>query len=526
MTIFMLAFASRQPFWPDELYSIGVVHGNNDVISLCKQALDDVHPPLFHLVLSLFYRVMPYGEAYLLLLPILFVIGGILALSKVGKAIGGEDLGFFALCVAVTSSILIRHGGWELRAYAMVFCFSSMALLYYVKRLQEETNRHIVFYGISLALLLYSHYFGAILALFYGLMDLCFYLRKKIAFKCIFSYLLAGSLFAPWFILLLLHHTRDLGSFWANPPSWITPVLLVAYLLNESIIYSLFFGIGFLTILFTDVRKLKGKQDTAALSRCCLLSGVLWMLTTVFCYSKFINPKGGMFIPRYFFVVLPHIFLITAYSAIVMCKALKEKSAFVRVAFRCFLLLLLLTIGAQNYYLLTIHPRDPYRELAEYLAKDEKAQSPASLTVIASHETALQGWLAYYFDKRGYDIPPNIAYLPREEINQGLYPVPPLSIFQKDNQKGDRLLTVERLLEYSRLYLYNTHTALSNEWHDIIEQNYVLEETLFQFSLPSSKFAQARLRWIAALKKVLLGTDASSSSDSRNKLKIYSKRQP
>jgi hypothetical protein len=529
MAIFMLTFASKQPFWFDELFSIGVVH-NSDAVSICKVALEgDVHPPLFHLIVSLFYRVMPYGEAYLLLLPVAFVIGGIVVLGKTGRVIGGEDLGFFTLCVAATSSILVRQGGWELRSYSMLFCFSSVTLLYYAKRCKEETNMNIVFYGISLTLLLHTHYFGAILALFYGLMDLCLFLRKKIAFKCILSYLLAGLSFVPWFILVFVYSTLDLSSFWALPPDFTAPILTIAYLLSNSIICCFFFGAGFLAILFGAIRKPEEKQNNAeSYILRCLPGGILWVIAFVFCYSKFINPGGGMYVNRYFFVILPHVFLITAYAAVAMCNALANKSASLRMPLRCFLLLLLLLVGAQSCYLSVIQQYDPYRDIAEYLSKDGKAHSRDSLTITTDHEKAVRGWLAYYFVKRGYEIPRNMAYIPEKKADLNHYQASLLHVFSNDGKTNARILTAERLLEYSRIYLLG---ELPSGLRNAVEQNYVLEETLFRPQPPNlsnSGFIQARFKLIRFLKNMMGFNSAppADSSGSAGRLKIYTKRQP
>jgi uncharacterized membrane protein len=501
MTVFMLAFASKHPFWSDELFSIGIVH-DAGVIEICERTLGDVHPPLFYLFLSLFYRIMPYGEVYLLILPIVFVIGGIIALSKVGKEIGGDDLGFFVLCVAVTSFILVTQGGWEIRQYSLLFCFSSTTLLYYIRRLKEEKTRNIVFYGISMTLLLYSHYFGSILALFYGLMDLYLCLRKKISFRCILSYLLAGLFFVPWFAPMLVYHTRDLSTFWVRPPKITEPILTIAYLLSSSIICCLFFGAGFLTILFKEY---KGKHDavTSNIWRC-VTGGIVWTIVTVLCYSKFVNPKGSIYSYRYFFVILPHVFLITAYAAAAMSDTLNRRSASVRISLRCCLLLLLLAVGAENYYKSFVSSSgSSYREAAEYLSRDSKAFSQDSLTIIADDEVVMRGWLAYYFDKRGYEIPQFMAYY-----------IPEGSGGKTD---GSQLPTEEQLSGYSRLYLY---PQIPDELRNVIEQRYVLEEILFQ-PLPSeqSKFKRT-------LQALLGSYTPSPPSDSAPGLRIYSKRQP
>jgi hypothetical protein len=353
---------------------------------------------------------MPYGEVYLLLLPILFVTAGVVALSRAGREIGGEDLGFFVLCVAVTSSILVRQGGWELRQYAFLFCFSSATLLYYVKRSKEETTLNIVLYGISLTLLLFSHYFGSILALFYGLTDLCLWLRRKIAFKCVLSYLMAGVLFVPWIILVFIHHSGASGTFWAQPPKFTEPLLIIAYLLSNSLPCCLLFGTGFLMILFRE------KESAASNIWRCSIGSILWVLLTVFCYSKFINPGGSMFFDRYFFVILPHVFLVTAYAAVWIYDVSTRKGAFAGTALRCSLLLLLLGVAAQNYHKSFLSVTSPWpfdRDIAEYLSRDRKVHSEDSLVIVADAGLAFRGWIDYYFAARGYEVPSNIAHIPQ-----------------------------------------------------------------------------------------------------------------
>ncbi|MDR3165875.1 MAG: glycosyltransferase family 39 protein [Synergistaceae bacterium] len=535
MTVFMLAFGSRQSYGFDELFSIGMIH-EKSVIEVCKLMVDDSCPPLFTLLLSLFYRVMPYGETYLLILPILFTVGGVIALGKAGKAIGGEDLGFFAVCVAATSSILITQGGWEIRAYSSLFCFSSMTLLYYVRRLKEESNKNILLYGISLALLLYSHYFGSILALFYGLVDLCLWLRKKIAFKCILSYVWAGICFVPWFIFMFAYHTSDLSFFWVSPPNIMAPVETIAYLLSNSIIYCLLFSVGFLALLFKELQKIKRKNgdDVFDIWRY-LMGSIAWLILSVWCYSKFLHPSGGFYLNRYFFVILPHVFLITAYAVCTICRVPWFNQNASRKFLLCISVFALFFVTGYKNYSKILSPENSvtFREVAEYL--NDKNLLNDSLLLSTLPEKVVSGWITYYFDKRGYKLPLNIVHRSNGMIasNYRIYNPHELYVGYSDGKKTidfqyqgygydymnldeSQFLTEDRLLHYKKIYLFDQEGILSNEFLNLIEKTYVLEET---FSRSPSE------RWSFNQKmKALLGFGSTQPDRSLERgLRIYTK---
>ncbi|MDR1030641.1 MAG: hypothetical protein LBL76_07195 [Treponema sp.] len=482
MALFMTVFASKQSFWLDELdWMIGIITGksvfNNKIFTGMFQILleQGYNLPLYYLIEIPFYYLLPYGETFLLIPSIVFVILGIAILSRAGKLIGGEDIGFFTLCVSVTSSTLIIQGGWEIRPYSISFCFSALTFLMFIKRLQVETKKNIACYGMALLLLLYSHWFGSILAIFYGFTDLYLCIKKKISFKCLLAYMFAGMLFLPWFCLMVFHHANDLGDYWAQIPRIIEPVLTIRYLLSNTVTYCLLFAAGFfiITIRWIQVRH-KARPLTVSIWLF-MIAGIIWTIVPIFIYSRFINRSGSFYVSRYFFVIMPFVFLIVAYTIseiyapIVHVQSNRKKQIFyvVIILWFCF-------IGFQNYrraYLNITAIHEPYRETAEYVSKDRRIYEDDSL-ILSSSGSA---WIEYYFNKRGYTIPCNVAVYTKKYqtvnifITGGVYREP-------------LALTEDQLLTYKHLYLFEVHECFPEEYMRNIEKNYPLLEEIPGFS--------------------------------------------
>jgi uncharacterized membrane protein len=483
MTIFMVAFASRQSFWLDELdWMIGIITGksvfNNKLFTGMFQILleQGYNLPLYYLIEIPFYKLLPYGEVFLLIPSIIFVIAGIIILSKAGKLLGGERIGFFTLCISVTSYTLITQGGWEIRPYSITFCFSALTLLMFIKRLKVETRKNIVLYSIALLLLLYSHWFGSILALFYGFIDVYLCIKKKVSFKCLLAYIAAGVFFLPWFILMVFHHVNDLGTYWSQIPRLIEPVLSIAYLLSGTVLYCLLFAIGFFVIIIRRIKTLN-KASPSVITHIWfyMIIGIIWVIVPVFVYSRFINRSGSFYVWKYFFVIMPFVFLITAYAFSELYNSIERiHSKTKKQAFHVLILLLFCFVGFRNYhqaYSNTSAIQEPYREAAEYLSKDSQIYAEDTLIICSSGSA----WIEYYFNKRGYTIPANVAVYQEKSQTTILF-------IDHGDYKEPAVLPEEQLLTYKHLYLFEVHSILSEAYIHSIEAQYASREAIPGFS--------------------------------------------
>jgi hypothetical protein len=482
MAAFMITFASRQSFWVDEMWQISCAR-NKNIVDICRELFHSPYNlPLYALIAAFFYHIMPYGEVFLLIPSIAFVIAGIIILSKAGRLIGGEDIGFYTLCIAVTSSTLMTQGGWELRPYSITFCFSALTLLMFVKRLNNETKTTIAAYGISLVLLMYSHWFGTILATFYAFTDLYLYLRKKIAIKCIWSYILAVAIFLPWFLLIVIYHVPNLGSYWAGIPGYKEPILTIRYLLSSSNIYYLLFGFAFIVILIKGRHRLKNETSPVLNVWGFMIFAVVYEIAPIFVYSRFINQGGSFYVYRYFFAIMPFVFLITAYAVaevrtIIQHEYLSNTNK--KSLWYVLIPLLFCFTGFQSYrqaYSNISAIYQPYRQAAEYLAQDEQIYTKNTLVVSSNGFTIGTAWIEYYFNKRRFSIPENVAVPTGDDK---------LLLFISDGEYIEpRLINEDEFLKYKYLYLFEVHDTFSKSLINTIKNEYPLVE---EISMPHEK---------------------------------------
>jgi hypothetical protein len=284
--------------------------------------------------------------------------------------------------------------------------------------------------------------------------------------------MLAGMFFVPWFVLMLRYHIVDLGTYWASVPRIFEPILTVAYLLSNTIGYCLLFAIGFVLISIPWILSIK-KQEKHKTPNIWvfLIMTIAWTILPIFVYSKWINPGGSNYVNRYFFVLIPHVLLISAYgiSSIWNMPTSKLSLQYLRYGILVFVLI---SAGYRTYHnsFTFIHTlREPYREVAEYLAKDESIYADDSLVLVSSGS----GWIEYYFRKRGYPIPANVA------VGQG----DNFLLFIKDGAYSNPVsLKAEQITAgYTRLYLFEVHEAFSEACIETIKTQYTMVEDFPQF---------------------------------------------
>jgi len=288
---------------------------------------------------------------------------------------------------------------------------------------------------------------------FYGISDLFLYVKRKIHIRCIVSYLIAGGAVLPWLFLTLSSVKSDLGSYWANVPGLLSPIWTIKYLLDDNtlsfIVFVIASIIGFIILLQT-IREKKWNK-TLFLWVQTFLSGV-WLIGVTFIFSRFINPNGSVYVDRYFFALVPHAILIASFGVKSISELIKN-SEFTSSKFKpsIYYIVFFAVIGVTNYSsaVLTVTSiRTPYREAADYLAKTENAYSDDTLIVTSG---AGDAWLEYYFLKRGYDIPNNVAI-----------GYPKVTLIAKDRLLLSNPLVVEDLTAFDKVY-YSPQKNVPND---------------------------------------------------------------
>jgi hypothetical protein len=405
MTVIMISFANAQSFWTDELTNtIGFV-ANRNFAELTAVLLEvGYNMPLQYYALALIYPFMPYGEGYLLSISIAAVVAGLVFLGKAAREIGGETFASLTLIIAALSSSLLTKGAWELRPYPFLFCFSALTVWLYYRRVRNENWQNILWLALAMTLLAYTHWFGALMLVFYGLGDLYLWLRKRVKLRCAVSYLATIAAVMPWYVAMLLMLQTDLRvNATGVVPNALSLVNSLEIALDSSALWLLVFALAAVVVAVTAWQAAKAKEySQAAYLWLHTLLCIAWTLLLPFIYSRFINPAGSCYLERYFFILAPHAILLSALGVKGLLQLYPHKRNIPRLAA---LLAVVGVVGYASAISSATRIHQPFREAAWLLA--ERGDIYRNDTAVLS-SAGDEAWLEYYFRKRGLTVPVNM----------------------------------------------------------------------------------------------------------------------
>ena len=221
------------------------------------------------------------------------------------------------------------------------------------------------------------------------------------------------------------------------------------------------FVLGFLGIILYLIFTKKDKNYLYLI----VIGAIIWAIGIIFIYSRFINPGGSLFVNRYFFVIIPHLFIVSAFSLSLLLKINipKNKWPINIIIFFVIICPLLIIIGYQNYKGVISRLGtyfEPFREVSQTIADNEKAYDKTSAVIDSMGTT----YLDYYFKKQGLKLP-NAVYLNFDG-----------SMSQK--VKDDKIIydymkaTNEDLLVYDTLFIFKSRREFDQDFLKFIDEHY------------------------------------------------------
>jgi uncharacterized membrane protein len=179
---------------------------NRDIPGMLYLVGQDVHVPLYHLVLHIWQLIFGQDIFTARLVSLIFFIGTILMTYVLATyAFGRRGVGLFA-ALLVTLSPFMNWYGSEARMYTMLAFMTTLHAYLFLKLMRVGGAKYWIFWTLIAIVGLYTHYFFAfvLLAEFVAL----FLLRKQFAGKhpirsIIISGAIAGAAVLPWFIYML-----------------------------------------------------------------------------------------------------------------------------------------------------------------------------------------------------------------------------------------------------------------------------------------------------------------------------------
>lgn len=203
-------------FWLDEIWSMIHSAPGLPLREVVSNAAKDSHPPLFDIVLHYWLTAFGTSETTTKILPLLFALLSIFVTWFAAFKITGSKSKAYVALGLVSLNFFHLHYSTEIRFYSLMYLLSAVTLLQFWNIINHNLLKNYVWFTVSGILLLYTHYYGAILLAVYGIIALVLVSVKQISWKNFGKFTIACVLavlaFSPWLPYMFAK---------SDTPSWI-----------------------------------------------------------------------------------------------------------------------------------------------------------------------------------------------------------------------------------------------------------------------------------------------------------------
>jgi uncharacterized membrane protein len=313
------------------LYS--AVFASNPNLPFINVFKDPGNPPLFFILLRLWFEIFGWTEATGRLLCVLIGLTGIITLYCFVKSLCGKKYAFvssFLLTISY-SSIGYSH---EMRAYILEIALVSIAAQRFIMLLHNQNIKNTVFYIIISSLLVNTHYFGILLTMgnliFYFINSQKTLNKIKIIYFILTNIIIALSLI-PYFIITAFQEALLDNNF----NSWI-PTLGREYIF-------LFVLLPILYSIYRIFRKYIKKFQLLHNNQILLLDYTIFVSIIIYILAFLISLKRPILVSRYLSIYLPFISAVLPviiFNAIISNVTVFINSKYYKINMICFYIIL------------------------------------------------------------------------------------------------------------------------------------------------------------------------------------------
>src|SRR5829696_2285742 len=160
-SLFLRTGALDSGYWIDEGIAVGIA--SHDFADIPRVLGQDGNPPLYYLLLHGWMQLFGTSEAATRALSLVFALAAVPVSFWAGTAVFDRRAGALAAAAAAGSPFLTYYAQ-ETRMYSLVVLLSILASASFVLAFVRGERRHVVWLGVWMALLLYTHTWGLFLA--------------------------------------------------------------------------------------------------------------------------------------------------------------------------------------------------------------------------------------------------------------------------------------------------------------------------------------------------------------------------
>lgn len=296
----------NQNIWTDEAYTIQLIR-ENSFTGIITGTANDVHPPLYYLMLKIFINV--FGDSipvYKLFSICPLILCFVLAGTKIRKYWGEQTSLLFVFFINAIPCLLEYVIQIRMYSWALLWVTWAAVSAYGVYRERGISNQ----LQLTMATLLacYTHNYAMIsCVIIYGILAVTLLRKPK---QWLISGVIVAVCYIPWLLVLYQQTMNRIGNYWIDPVTGKEIVGYTGFLFDSSIPYSSWM-LGLLCIMAVVqcVKATRAKEERGAVALCML--GVPLLTATIgIIVSIVVTP---FFIARY---LIPCIGLLALFLAI------------------------------------------------------------------------------------------------------------------------------------------------------------------------------------------------------------------
>jgi 4-amino-4-deoxy-L-arabinose transferase-like glycosyltransferase len=199
--------AAERPVWTDEGFVAWITGETDPGAMVDKIEVWDRHPPLYVFWLAGWRQIA--GDSRIAL-RFWAIASGLLATAlvyRIGADTFGAQAGRYAALLFATLGMAIYYSQ-EIRDYGWLMLSVCLMSFFFLRYLSRPRGWLLVGYALSLALMLYTVYLGALVVAIQGGIALLWRGARRDKLRLGMAWIAAGLLFAPWLIVVLRQFDR------------------------------------------------------------------------------------------------------------------------------------------------------------------------------------------------------------------------------------------------------------------------------------------------------------------------------
>lgn len=319
-----LNMRAENAFWWDEHYVLSFTgNPNSPWIHVFG---DPGNPPLFSLLAKIWFCFGDTSIEWARLLPVIFSSLGLLTLYLLLKDRINKSFAILATFFATFSAYLISYSQ-EFRSYSVSVFLAPLVAYFLFKTLEEKnSNKNLLGFFITSALLINNHFFGCVVALFNFFYGIYYYIKNSIRDNRFLNFVLVNIIVVLTFMPFAIMTFIDKALLDPNYNNWIAKIsitrLQLIILANFGSLY-VFFGLILLCVIFFISINLPTKfklfedSDKKAID---FISYTIFLVTFVYLFTFIFSIKRSVLVPYYYIIVFPFMITLMCYFAYLKWK--------------------------------------------------------------------------------------------------------------------------------------------------------------------------------------------------------------